>query len=122
MILLGDTQIPYERIEKIATINDIQNSSPNSTVLFKYNVELLKHCHLNDLSSAVIVSNIVEAIYSNALRAKYIICEQNIAKTLQDIAETYMFDSKIITIICEQNEIENIALMGIDGIIYKDFL
>ena len=122
MILLGDTQIPYERIEKIATINDIQNSSPNSTVLFKYNVELLKHCHLNDLSSAVIVSNIVEAIYSNALRAKYIICEQNIAKTLQDIAETYMFDSKIITIICEQNEIENIALMGIDGIIYKDIL
>lgn len=122
MILLGDTQIPYERIEKIATINDIQNSSPNSTVLFKYNVELLKHCHLNDLASAVIVSNLVEAIYANALRAKYIICEQNIAKTLQDIAETYMFDSKIITIICEQNEIENIALVGIDGIIYKDIL
>lgn len=122
MILLGDKQIPYEKIEKIATIEAIKETSSNATVLYEYNLELLKHCHLNDIPSAVIVSNLIEAIYANALMAKYIICEQNIAKTLQDIAETYMFDSKIITIICEQNEIENIALMGIDGIIYKDIL
>lgn len=122
MILLGITQIPYEKIEKIKTIDEIQNTSSNSTVLFNYDLGTLKHCHSNDVACAVIVKSITQSIYANALMAKYIICEQNIAKTLQEIAENYMFDSKIITIIDDENQIESIALKAIDGIIIRDIL
>lgn len=122
MIFLGDSNIPYETIEKITSIQMIEQTSPNATVLFDFDVQILQHCQKNDVLCAVIVKDITQALYANALMAKYIICEQSIAKTLQNLAENYMFDSKIITIINSSKEIENIALDGIDGVIYKGLL
>ncbi len=122
MILLGDTLVPYEDIFYINSIDDIKNSKANSTLVFSYKDELLKYCFENSLLYAVLVKSLKEAIYANALNAKYIVCDKNLDKSIQDIAENYMFDSKILSIIENSDEIENIASKQIDGVIYKKLL
>ena len=122
MIFIGDPNIDFEKIEKISSVEDITNTNSSSTVLFDFDFEILKHCNSNDVKSAVVVSNITEALYTNAFNARYIITNISNAKAIQEIANEYMFDSKILTIIESSKEIESVALQGIDGVIYKDMM
>ena len=118
MILIGDDNISYENIERIDSIKDISSTKPQSTALFNFDLEILKHTQVNDINSAVIVNNIREVIYASSLNARYIIVENNLSKIAQKIADNYMFDSKILVIIKDENEIEQSAIDEIDGIIY----
>ena len=122
MILIGDPNIEYENIEKIASIEDIKKSAPNGTVIFDFDFDLLKYTNINDINSAVTVHSIKEAIYASKLNAKYIIPRINILVQVQKIADNYMFDSKILAVIENSEEIEKIAFDEIDGAIYKDLL
>ena len=118
MILIGDTNIPYEKITKIDSIKDILSTQPNSTVLFSFNFEILKYTQLHNINSAVIVDSIKDIVYANSLESRYIIVDENIAKQAQKIADNYMFDSKILVNISDENEIERMAIDEIDGVIY----
>lgn len=122
MIILGDSLVPYESMFFIKSIEEIKNSKANSTLVFEYKEELLKYCFENSLGYGVLVKSLKEAIYSNALNAKYIVCDKNLDKDIQNLAENYMFDSKVLSIIDNENEIEDIALKQIDGVIYKKIL
>lgn len=122
MIIIGDKLIPYEEIFFIKDIKEIENTKANSTIGFVYNENLLEYSFKNELSFVVIVNSIKEAIYSNSLRAKYIIAQKDLSKELQKIAENYMYDSKILAIIDSNNEFEEIAKNEIDGIIYKNLI
>ena len=121
MIILGDKDIPYNKIENIVTIEDIKSTKPNSTLLFHFDKKIMKYCIQNQLNYMVKVSNIVQVVYSNSLKASYILYDDisNIA-TIQKLAETYLFDSKIIVAIKDENEIERLALLGIDGVVFKN--
>ena len=70
----------------------------------------------------VYVKSIKEAIYATNFNTKYIICENELAKKLQKIADNYMWDSKILTIIKSSDDFEKVALEEIDGAIYSDLL
>ncbi len=122
MIIIGDKLIPYEEIFFIKDIKEIENTKANSIIGFVYNENLLEYCFKNELSFVVIVNSIKEAIYSNSLKAKYIIAQKDLSKELQKIAENYMYDSKILAIIDSNNEFEEIAKNEIDGIIYKNLI
>lgn len=122
MIIIGDKLIPYEEIFFIKDVKEIENTKANSTIGFVYNENLLEYCFKNELSFVVIVNSIKEAIYSNSLKAKYIIAQKDLSKELQKIAENYMYDSKILAIIDSNNEFEEIAKNEIDGIIYKNLI
>ncbi|WP_419769816.1 MAG: hypothetical protein ACNI3C_10835 [Candidatus Marinarcus sp.] len=122
MIIIGDEFVPYEKIEKIASINDIKNSTANSTLLFNYSIESMHYCSQNSLAYALKVQSLKEAIYANALHAKYIICESIVSSEIQKCAENYMFDAKIIQIIESNDEFESVASKQIDGVIYKNIL
>ena len=122
MILIGDKDIPYEKLEQINSIEDIRNTQPNATLIFDFNIEILKYIQLNDLKSAVKVKSIKEVIYASSLCAFYIIPTKDILDKTQKIAENYMFDSKILAVIESSNEIESVALREIDGVIYKSIL
>lgn len=122
MIIIGDKLIPYEEIFFIKDIKEIENTKANSTIGFVYNENLLEYSFKNELSFVVIVNSIKEAIYSNSLKAKYIIAQKDLSKELQKIAENYMYDSKILAIIDSNNEFEEIAKNEIDGIIYKNLI
>ena len=122
MIILGDKNLPYENISFISSIEGIINTKANSTLLFLYDLELLKYSYENELSSAVIVTSIKDAIYSNNLNAKYIISEKHLAIQIQKIADNYMYDSKNLVIIDSNEEFEHIAKDEIDGVIYRDLI
>ncbi len=122
MILLGDKNIPYEVITKVSKIEEIVDTKANSTILFEYNQDLLDYCCKNSLKYAVIIKSLKEAIYANALEAKYIICNKDFAKNIQEVADNYMFDSKVLAIIQSNEEFEEVAKSQIDGVIYKEIL
>lgn len=122
MIVIGDKLVPFENISLVCTIDEIANTKANSTVVFDYNEEILSYCYQNELSYAVIVKSITEAVYSNNLNAKYIISQKELAIELQKIADNYMYDSKILAIIDSNEEFEQIAKCEIDGIIYRDLI
>ena len=120
MIILGNKNIPYLKIQKVNSIDNIKNTSANTIVYFKYDIELIKYCSINNVKCAVKISNITEAIFCNSLNVFYILA--NDAKQIQKIADDYMFDSKILQIIISDEDIQKIALDTIDGCIYKEIL
>ena len=122
MILIGDKLVPFEDIFLIKNIKDIENTKANSTVLFDFNEEILTYCYKNELFCAVVVNSIKEAIYCNNLNVKYIISEKELSIELQKIADNYMYDSKILAIIDSNKELEQVAKLEIDGIIYRNLL
>jgi hypothetical protein len=122
MILIGDKLVPFEDIFFIKNIKEIKNTKANSTVLFDFNEEILIYCYKNELASAVIVNSIKEAIYCNNLNVKYIISEKELAIELQKVADNYMYDSKILAIIDSNEELEQVAKLEIDGIIYRNLI
>lgn len=119
MIIIGDNLIPFENTKYIQTIENINETKANSTLIFNYNEEVLKYCYENEISSAVIVTSIKEAIYCDSLNVKYIISEKNVAIQIQKIADNYMYDSKNLAIIDSNEEFEKIANDEIDGVIYR---
>jgi hypothetical protein len=119
VIIIGDNLIPFENTKYIQTIENINETKANSTLIFNYNEEVLKYCYENEISSAVIVTSIKEAIYCNSLNVKYILSEKNVAIQIQKIADNYMYDSKNLAIIDSNEEFEKIANDEIDGVIYR---
>ena len=122
MILIGDSLIPHKNFAYVDSIMDIEHTQPNTTLIFNYDENLLLYCRKHNLDTAVIVSNIKESIYCNALNCSYVICERKLAKNIQKVAENYMFDTKVLAIIETNEEIEKIALNEIDGVIYTSLL
>ncbi len=115
MILFGDPNIITDNFIKVSSLNDIQNISSNSIVSFNYDLELMQYCANNSIKYTVFIENITQAVYANILSAKYIIVEKYQAKKIQDIADNYMYDSKILVQINSTDEIEWVALNSIDG-------
>lgn len=122
MIIIGDKLIPFEELFKTNSTNDIKNTKANSTVLFNFSDEIAKYCFENEISFAVVVNSIKEAIYSSNLNAKYIIANKELSKELQKIADNYMYDAKILAIIESSDEFEEIAKAQIDGVIFKNLI
>lgn len=122
MILIGDELVPYGQISFISNIEQINSTKANSIILFNYDEVLLKYAYENELSSAVIVKSIKDAIYCNNLKVKYIISEKSLSKQIQKIADNYMFDSRNLVIIDSNDEFEEMAITEIDGIIYRSLI
>lgn len=119
MILIGDKNVECEAIQKIESISDIKSTSPNTTVLYNFDFEMMKYSEENNIDSCVVTKSLQEVIYASSFSVKYIVVEKNISKHAQDIANNYMLDSKILVIIDTNDEIVDHALDEIDGIIYK---
>jgi hypothetical protein len=122
VIIIGDPYIVFEDMAVIKRIEDIKSTKPNTTLIFDFCKNMMKYCMVNNINYAVTVLSIKESIYANSLNAKYILPQKKLLKAIQDIAENYMFDSKILAIIKKENDIENIALKHIDGVIFKNII
>lgn len=122
MILIGDEIVSCELICRISKIDDMKSTKPNSTIIFDFNVDIMIYCKNNGLQYAVIASSIKEAIYANALKAKYIIADITLASKVQKVAQNYMFDSRVLAIIEDSDQIEQVALFEIDGVILSHLL
>lgn len=122
MIIIGHDIIKCDDFSEIKAIEDIKKTPSNSIVIFPYDLKIMDYCHTNQIPFAVKINTLTESIFANNFMARYLIVENNISKEIQNIAENYMFDSKILVVINSDDEIHNIAINGIDGVIYKVFL
>ena len=119
MILIGHKLVPYAPLYRVSTVKDIQSTQPNSIVLFDFsNEELLHYCKDNELIFSLHVKNLTEACIANALGAKFILVAEKLAVQAQNVANEYLFDSKIILHIKDELQIENAIKNSIDGIIF----
>jgi len=120
MLLFGHRFIESESFYHIHNIDSIKHTPPASTIYLEFqeeNLDIIKHVRVNKIDIAIKVSNITELIYASSLGAKYIVVSKESAKHSQNIAETYLFDAKILVMLEDESEIEELATIGVDGVI-----
>lgn len=125
MKIFGHPWIKSKKFYQVTKIEEINKTPPNSIILLeelKYSIELALYCQKNSLEYAVKVDSIKDAIFANELDAKFIISDSKNTIIIQPIAENYLFDLEILAIIQNEEEIENLAQKGIDGVIFKTHL
>ena len=116
MVILGDDYFCDENMFKIENEEDIKNTPPNSCVyLESFSKSLCLHLKENDIAYACFSSVVSDVLILEKLNAKYIICDDNIAKRCQEMADNYLFDAKIIMKAKSLKRIEYIAGLGLDG-------
>ena len=123
MIIIGHPWINSNRFFKIFSIKGIEKSQADDIVLLEPLVDthtLAQHCQANNITFAVVVNTLEDALYANALGAKYVICEEDDALMIQPIAQEYLFDTNILVLIHSEKEISKIARGGIDGVVFAD--
>jgi len=122
MLFFGHRFISSQVFYHVADIDSINNTPPSSNLYIEFdedNLDIISHAEINNTPFALKVNNITQALYASALNAKYIIVPKELAKIVQDIANNYLFDAKILVSIEEESEIEEMALLGIDGVIFS---
>lgn len=122
MLLFGHKFIESENFYHITDIDAVKNTPPSSTLFLYFkedNLDIIKHLIDNNITFALSVKNINEVIYASSLGARFIILAKELAKSAQNIAECYLFDAKILVNIEDEKEIEEFALLGIDGVLFS---
>ncbi|MCB4747565.1 MAG: hypothetical protein LGB54_03110 [Sulfurovum sp.] len=126
MILMGHPWISSPKFCKIFSKKEIKDTRSDQIVLLEPLVNshaLASYCQQNSISYAVVVDTVDDAIYANALGASYVICKKDTtALMIQPIAETYLFDTKVLVLINSEKEITKIACNGIDGVIFSKII
>lgn len=123
MIIIGHPWIKSNRFFKVFSIKGIEKSQAYDIILLGPLVdshELAIHCQDNSVPYAVVVNNLDDALFANALGAKYIICEEDDALMIQPIANEYLFDTRLLVLIHSEKEISKLARGGVDGVIFAD--
>jgi len=120
MIFFGHRFIPSEHFYHVQNIDAINNTPSNSTIITNFNednLDIIKYAVANEVKLALHVESVKDIVYANALGASYLVVGKTMAKTAQNLADNYLFDAKILVTIEDENEIEEFALLGIDGIV-----
>lgn len=123
MLFFGHKFIRSEKFYHVFDIDTILQTPPASTIYLEFdkkNLDIIHYLQENKIRFVLKVENITELMYASALGADYIHVKQNLAKTAQKIAENYLFDAKILVHIENEKEIEELALLGIDGVIFAE--
>ena len=123
MVVVGHPWIKSQSFCKVFSIEDIKSSRSDDIVLLEPLVDshsYAQYCHTNNIAYAVVTNTLDDAIFANALGARYMICEEDDALMIQPIAQEYLFDTRILVLIHNEKEISKIARGGIDGVIFAE--
>ena len=121
MLLFGHRFIPSESFYHITTIDAISKTPPSSKVFLEFsedNLDIIQHLVKNSVEFDLSVDNIRELIYASSLDASYILVQKEIAKNAQNIAESYLFDAKILVSLEDEDQIEEMAMLNLDGVLF----
>ena len=122
MIFFGHRFIKSDSFYHVSDVDSIKRTPPSSTIYLEFNEEnldVINHARENSVDFALKVSNATQLVYASALGAKYAIVSKDDAKTSQEIAENYLFDAKVLTLVESEEEIEELAILGVDGVIFS---
>lgn len=115
MIILNHPLIPAPTLTPIASTADIATIPASHIVWFGYNLQLLRYCYDQQIPAAVRIDEASEAVYANALGAKFVTMQLDLAKEVQKIAEHYLFDTKVIAML-DERLLDKAIEAGIDGV------
>lgn len=122
MIIFGHYFIKTEPFYLIKKSEDIAKTPSNSTVVFQFDensIALCEYCQKNGVSFAIIADSVKDAIFANALEASYIISDKILSPKVQKMADSYMFDAKVLLYGSDESDLEWAAESEIDGIIFE---
>ncbi|MEA1956558.1 MAG: hypothetical protein U9N02_08710 [Campylobacterota bacterium] len=123
MLIFGHRFIQSDDFYHIQSIEAVLKSPPSSTIYLDFeedNLDIINHLKDHEIQFAINVKNIREVIYASSLDASYIVIEQKLSKSANDIANNYLFDAKILVHISHEEEIEKLAIIGVDGVIFTN--
>ncbi len=121
MLIFGHPWVQTPSFKKVFSQEDIAKVSSEEVTLLEPlsdSIALAQYCQMQQKSFAVTVNTITEALFANALGSRYIICQQEDAIKIQSIAQEYLFDTKVLTLISSEKEIQKMAEHGIDGVLF----
>lgn len=119
MLIIGHPLIPFKPLYKVTKIEDIKKTKPNCTILIAFDdKELVQYSITQGISLALHVKSIKDACLANALGAKFVVVDDLLAKQVQNLATEYLFDTKILLQIEDENAIEKAAENFIDGVVF----
>ena len=123
MLLFGHPWIKNRIFKKVFSVEDITHTSPKEIVLLEPlsdSIALAQHCQKEKIDFAVTVNSITEALFANALQSQYILCQTEDATKIQPLAQEYLFDAKILTLVTSEKEIQKMAELSIDGVVFSE--
>ncbi|WP_294965320.1 hypothetical protein [Sulfurimonas sp.] len=123
MYIYGHRFIESENFYHVTNIDAILNTPSNGAIYLDFsedNLEIIKHTVSNEIILALGATTITEIIYASSLGASFIVVPKELSKTAQNIANNYLFDAKILIHITEEAEIEELAILGVDGVIFSN--
>ena len=123
MIIIGHPWVESQVFRKTSSLAEIKASTSSEILLFDSlltSQDLVQYCYKNTIAYAVEVASLKEAVFANALEAKYLLCSKAQAKEIQEMAQEYLFDTRVLVKITNEDEIDAIAKLGIDGVIFKE--
>ena len=74
----------------------------------------------NSLCFCLKVESVTQIVYASNLGASFILVDKDLAKTAQNLANNYLFDAKILVNIEDEQDIEELALLGLDGVLFSE--
>ncbi len=122
MLIFGHRFIQSKSFYHIQSIDAIPNTPPSSTLYIPFdeqNLDIINYLTLNQITFALEVSSITEVMYASSLGASYIIVTKEILTMAQNIANSYLFDAKILIMIEDESEIQEMALLGVDAVLFS---
>ena len=123
MLIYGHRFISSESFYNIKNIKDIKKTPPSSIIYLDFNekyLNIINHLRENQITFALKTKDIIEIVYASSLGASYIVVEKSLANTANNIANNYLFDAKILAYITDEKDIKEMAIIGVDGVIFAD--
>lgn len=123
MYIFGHRFIDSDSFYHIQSIDAVENTPPSSTLYVEFsedNLDIVKYMQLNKLPFALEAEDITQIVYASSFGASYILVPRSLAKDAQNLANNYLFDAKILVHIEDEDEIEGLALLGVDGVIFSN--
>ena len=123
MLIIGHPWVQSPKFHKVFSLEALKKSRADEIVLLQALADshtLAQYCQDNGIAYAVETTSLDDALFANALGAKYMLCEEDIASTIQPIAQEYLFDTRILVPIENEKKIAKIAKSGIDGVIFAE--
>ena len=123
MTIYGHRFIKSEPFFHVLDIQSIIKTPPSSIVFVEFsedNLDIVEHISTNGIAMALGVNDIVELVYASSLGASFIVVSKELASSAQEIANNYLFDAKILVKIEDEKEIEDLAILGVDGVVFSN--
>ena len=127
MLILNHPQIAPLTLCYVASEEEVEKTLPNDFLILNCDnsantLALARLLKENNTSYAATPASVYEALTLVNLNVRFLLTENlEMAKTLQKLAETYLFDCKILLCVYDtahrQSEIETAANFGIDGVL-----